>query len=128
MSVFTTIEDRGSVSYVVDGRISSVDGVTTRNSPAVQCVPVDQRVAALEVGRELEQRVVLVLDILPRDLLLDDLLAPIVVEPGLRDDFGCGSRGEQRVVLARDIKINLHARIMVRWCETRGSEGSALCS
>lgn len=60
-------------TYVVDRRIARVDCVSAGDAPAVLCVLVDEGVAALEVLRELEQRVVLSLDELLRDLLLDDL-------------------------------------------------------
>ncbi len=50
-----------------------MDRVPAGDAPAVLRVLVDERVPALEVLRELEQRVVLGLDELLRDLLLDDL-------------------------------------------------------
>lgn len=57
----------------MDRRIAGVDCVPAGDAPAVLRVLVDERVAALEVLGELEQRVVLSLDELLGDLLLDDL-------------------------------------------------------
>ena len=64
-----------------------MDSISTRDSPAVERLLVDDRVTALEVGRVLEKSVVLVLDERLRDLLLDDLLAPVVLEPRLCPDL-----------------------------------------
>ena len=67
----------------MDGRVTSVDGLATRNAPTIQRLFVDERVATLEVSRVLEKRVVLVVDVRLRDFLLNDFMTPVVVEPRL---------------------------------------------
>lgn len=90
-------------------RVARVDGITTRDAPAVESLLVDERVATLEVGRELQKRVVLVLNELLGDLLLDDLTAPVVLEPRLGDDLGSSAREQQGVLLAGDVEVDLRS-------------------
>ena len=92
----------------MNGRVSGVDSISTRDSPAIERLPVDDRVTALEVGRVLEESVVLVFDERPRDLLLDDLLAPVVLEPRLGPDLSRSAREQQRVVFACNVEVDLH--------------------
>lgn len=73
------------MTYVVYGVVPRVDRVPARCAPFVRRFPVDQRVATLEVIRKLEKRVVLALDERPRDLLLQNLAAPVILEPRLLD-------------------------------------------
>lgn len=84
-----------------------MDRVPTRNTPAVEGLLVDERIATLEVGRELQEGLILILDELLGDLLLDDLLAPVVLEPRLRDNLGVSASEEQRVLLAGNVEVDL---------------------
>lgn len=84
-----------------------MDRISARDLPPVQLVLVHERVSALEVHRELEQRVVLALDVVPRDFLLDDGLAPVVVEPCVRDLLLLRVRVQQRVRCADDVEVDL---------------------
>lgn len=84
-----------------------MDGVPTRNTPAVEGLLVDERIATLEVGRELQEGLILIFNELLGDLLLDDLLAPVVFEPRLRDYLGVSASEEQRVRLAGNVEIDL---------------------
>ena len=88
-----------------------MDRVPARDAPAVLRISVHERVAALEVGRELQERVVLVLDERLRDLLLDDLGAPVVLKPRLGDCLLRCAREEQRVLRACDVKVDLQAEV-----------------
>lgn len=84
-----------------------MNSISTRNAPAVVRSLVDKGVATLEVGRELEERIVLIFDELLRDFLLDDFLAPVILEPRLCDNLGCGAGEEERVVLAGNVEVDL---------------------
>ena len=80
---------------------SLAEGVTTCvsswNVPPVLLLLVDERVPSLEVGRVLEQRLILVLDDIAHDLLLDHGLAPVVIEPVVFDFLSVGVCEEKRV-------------------------------
>ena len=64
-----------------------MDSVSSWNVPPVLLLLVDERVPSLEVARVLEQRLILVLDNIARDLLLDHGLAPVIIEPRLFNFF-----------------------------------------
>jgi hypothetical protein len=88
-------------------RIARMDGIAPRYVPPVLLILVDEGISTLEVHRILELGIIFVLDYLPRDLLLDDLLAPVVVEPGLLNFFLVSVRVEQRVLGACDVQVHL---------------------
>ena len=60
-----------------------MNGITPDCAPFVFLFLIDDRVSPLEVGRELEQRVVFVGDVLAVDDLLDDFIPPLVIKPGM---------------------------------------------
>lgn len=94
-------------TYVVYRVVSRVDRVTAGCAPLVQCVLVDERIAALEVVGELEERIVLAFDVRPRDLLLQNTTAPVIFEPRMLDRLLVCVREQKRVVFACDVKVNL---------------------
>ena len=84
-----------------------MDGVATRYSPPIQRLLIDQRVPALEVSWIFQQRVVLVLDVCLGDLLLYDLVPPIVIKPRLCGLLGRSAREQEGVVYPSDIEVDL---------------------
>ena len=84
-----------------------MDGISARNAPSIQGILVDEGVSALEVGWVLQESVVLVLDVCPRNLLLDNLLSPIVIEPRLGGLFGGGVREQKGVLQPCHIQVDL---------------------
>lgn len=84
-----------------------MDGITPDCAPFIFLFLIDDSVSPLEVFRVLEQRVVLVSDVLAVDGLLDDFIAPIIVEPGMGHDFLPRRRFQKGVGSARNIEVNL---------------------
>lgn len=91
----------------MNGRITGMDGVALRDAPRVLHALIHERIATLEVLRELEKSVVLIFDVCSRDSLLDDSLTPIFIKPRVRDLF-LRSRCVQKAVLyASNVEIHL---------------------
>lgn len=84
-----------------------MDRITLDCTPLILLFLIDDRVSALEVTRELKQRVVLVHDVLAVDGLLNDFIAPIVVVPWLSHDFLLCRRFQKGVGSACNVKVDL---------------------
>ena len=84
-----------------------MDGISARNAPSIQGILVDEGVSALEVGWILQESIVFVLDVRSRNLLLDDFLSPIVIEPWLGDLFGGGVREQKGILQPCHIQVDL---------------------
>ena len=67
----------------------------------------------MEIRRELQQCVILSLDILSGDLLLDHLLTPVFVEPGMGDFLLIGVSEEERILLTYDVQVDLEVDDMI---------------
>lgn len=70
-----------TLTYVVYGIISGVDGVSSWVAPLVEFIPVNDGITALEILRVLQEGVVLGGDVFLSDFLLNDFLTPVVVQP-----------------------------------------------
>lgn len=68
---------------------------------------VEDRVPSLEVIRVLEKHVVFVRNVLAADGLLDDFIAPFIVEPGMSHDFLFYRRFQQGVGSSCDVQVDL---------------------
>ena len=84
-----------------------MDGITPDCAPFIFLFLIDDSVSPLEVFGVLEQCVVLVSDVLAVDGLLDDFIAPIIVEPGMGHDFLPRRRFQKGVGSARNIEVDL---------------------
>lgn len=84
-----------------------MDGIAPDCAPFIFLLLIDNSVSSLEVIRELEKRVVFVSDVLAVDRLLDDFIAPIVVEPGVSHHFLPCRRFQKGVGSARNVEIDL---------------------
>jgi hypothetical protein len=80
-----------------------MNGVATWDPPAICLVLINYCIPALEIWRELEEGVVLIIDIFLRNLLLDDSLAPIVIKPWVIDFLLVGACAEEGVLDSCDV-------------------------
>ena len=81
--------------------------ISPRNFPFIQFLLIDERVSALEVHRELQQRMIFGIDELASDLLLDDSPAPILVKPWVGDLLLLRMCIQERVLCTRDVQVHL---------------------
>ncbi len=101
------------MTYVMDGRVARMDSISPSDIPLVFLVLVDQSVPTLEVNGIRDLGVIFILDDLPRDLLLDDSLAPVLVEPRLLDLFLISVSVEQGVLKTADVEVDLEVNNVV---------------
>ena len=99
--------DAEDSAYTMDGRISRVDRITPDRAPFIFLLLIDDSVSLLEIIGVFKQRIVFVGDVLAVDGLLDDFIAPIVVEPGLSHDFLFCRRFQKGVGGARNVEVDL---------------------
>lgn len=92
-----------------------MDGIAPDCSPFIFLFLIDDRVSPLQVIRELKKCIVFVSDILAVDGLLDDFIAPILVEPGMSHDFLLCRRFQQRVGSARNVEVDLREMSYSAW-------------
>lgn len=90
-----------------------MDGVPPGNVPPILLVLIYQCVPPLEVDRIGDLGVIFILNDIPSDFLLDNRLAPVIVEPRLLNFFLFGMSVEQRVLESGDVQINLEVDNMI---------------
>ena len=84
-----------------------MNSIPTRDAPSIQRILVDEGVSTLEIGRVFQESIVLIFDIRPRNLLLNDILSPIIVEPRLGNLLGRGVREQKGIVQPCHVQVNL---------------------
>lgn len=104
-----------------------MDCVAPWNAPLVCFLLVHKGVVALEVRRVLQQCIIFSLNELPRYLLLDDCLAPIIVKPWLGDLFPIRRCLQERILLASYIKVDLEIdNVVVEGTHCRITDGGTV--
>ena len=77
--------------------------------PPILLLLINNQIRPRIIHRPIEPAAILVLNELLGDLLLDDLTAPVVLEPRLGDDLGSSAREQQGVLLAGDVEVDLRS-------------------
>jgi len=91
-----------------------MNSISSRVTPLVRLLLVNDRISTLEIGRILQKSFVLILNVPLRNLLLDDFITPIIIEPRLSYGLLGSSRFQKSVGGSGDVKVDPKQRVRSR--------------